>query len=109
MLRKPELWITLGFRKEILYLWITFLKITLKKNNIKIYKISQKFKLKLKFTLFFCSGLPVFDKRRERTWRDELDEYLGAKKEYTGDVFDYERLWSYIERISEQFVEEVSS
>jgi hypothetical protein len=53
------------------------------------------------------SGLPVFDKRRERTWRDELDEYLGAKKEYTGDVFDYERLWSYIEKIASQFVNEV--
>ena len=55
------------------------------------------------------SGLPVFDSRRVRTWRDELNEYLSEKKEYTGDVFDYERLWNYIERISSQFVEEVSS
>ena len=53
MLRKLKLWITLRFRKEMLYLWITFLKITLKKNNIKIYKKLQKIKLKLKFTLFF--------------------------------------------------------
>ena len=55
------------------------------------------------------SGLPVFDSRRTKTWRDELNEYLHAEKEYTGDVFNYERLWNYIERISSQFVEEVSS
>lgn len=53
------------------------------------------------------SGLPVFDARRERTWKDELDEYLATKKDYTGDVFDYERLWNYIEKISTKFVEEV--
>lgn len=55
------------------------------------------------------SGMPVFDTRRERTWRDELNEYLDAKKEYTGDIFNYERLCNYIEKISAQFVEEVSS
>lgn len=54
------------------------------------------------------SGLPVFDARRERTWKDELDEYLAAKKDYTGDVFDYERLWNCIEKISTKFVEELS-
>ena len=79
MLRKPELWITLGFRKEILYLWITFLKITLKKNNIKIYKISQKFKLKLKFTLFFCEKLCKFDKNKKICYNEKhnLRVYLG--------------------------------
>ena len=53
------------------------------------------------------SGLPVFDKRRERTWRDELNEYLNTKKEYTGEVFDYECMWRYIEQISTQFVKKV--
>ena len=33
ILRKPKLWITLWFRKEMIYLWITEVKIVLKKNN----------------------------------------------------------------------------
>lgn len=33
VLRKPKLWITLWFRKEMIYLWITGVKIVLKKNN----------------------------------------------------------------------------
>jgi len=33
ILRKPKLWITLWFRKEMIYLWITGVKIVLKKNN----------------------------------------------------------------------------
>lgn len=53
------------------------------------------------------SGLPVFDVRRKKTWREELREYLSEKKEYTGEVFEYERLWNFIEKISEQFINEV--
>ena len=33
VLRKPKLWITLWFRKEMIHLWITVSKIVLKKNN----------------------------------------------------------------------------
>lgn len=54
------------------------------------------------------TGLTVFDARREKTWKAELDEYLAQKKEYTGEIFDYNRLWSCIERIATQFVEEIS-
>ena len=54
------------------------------------------------------TGLTVFDARREKTWKAELDEYLAQKKEYTGEIFDYNRLWSCIERIANQFVEEIS-
>lgn len=50
------------------------------------------------------TGLTVFDARREKTWKAELDEYLAQKKEYTGEIFDYNRLWSCIERIATQFV-----
>lgn len=52
------------------------------------------------------TGIPVFDQRREKTWREELDEYLNEKKEYTGQVFDYERLWNCISSIAKTFVEE---
>lgn len=54
------------------------------------------------------TGLTVFDARREKTWKAELDEYLAQEKEYTGEIFDYNRLWSCIERIATQFVDEIS-
>ena len=53
------------------------------------------------------TGIAVFDVRRDKTWKAELDEYLAQKKEYTGDIFDYDRLWSCIEKIATQFVQEI--
>ena len=53
------------------------------------------------------TGIAVFDVRRDKTWKAELDEYLAQKREYTGDIFDFDRLWSYIEKIATQFVQEV--
>ena len=54
------------------------------------------------------TGLTVFDTRREKTWKAELNEYLAQDKAYTGDIFDYNRLCNCIERIAAQFVEEIS-
>ena len=54
------------------------------------------------------TGLPVFDVRREKTWKTELEEYLAQKKEYTGEIFFFFLLWSCIERIATQFVNEIS-
>lgn len=54
------------------------------------------------------TGLPVFDERREKTWKAEMEEYLAQKKEYTGEIFDYNRLCTFIEELSSQFVEEIS-
>ena len=34
------------------------------------------------------TGIAVFDERREKTWKAELEEYLAQHKQYTGDVFD---------------------
>ena len=44
----------------------------------------------------------------KKTWKAELDGYLSQHKEYTGDIFDYYRLWASIEKIAKQFVTEVS-
>lgn len=52
------------------------------------------------------TGNPVFDKRRDKTWRQELNEYLAEDCPYTGEPFDYNRLWNAIERIAKKFVEE---
>lgn len=53
------------------------------------------------------TGMPLYDVRKEKTWKTELEEYMAEKKEYTGDVFDYVRLWEYIERIAGQFADEI--
>ena len=53
------------------------------------------------------SGITLFDLRKEKTWKKELTEYLNENKEYTGNVFDYERLWIFITKISEHFTKEI--
>ena len=55
------------------------------------------------------TGLPVFDKRRRKTWKEELEEYLAQKKDYTGEIFDYNRMCNCIEKIAIQFVNEFSN
>lgn len=52
------------------------------------------------------TGNPIFDTRREKTWREELNGYLAEDVEYTGEPFDYARLWSSISRIATKFVSE---
>ena len=52
------------------------------------------------------TGMEVFDTRREKTWKKELEEYIAEKKPYTGNIFNYERLWASIERIVFQFINE---
>lgn len=54
------------------------------------------------------TGIDIFDTRRDKTWKEELKEYMAQKKDYTGEIFDYERLWNCIQKIAKQFVEEVS-
>ena len=38
----------------------------------------------------------------------QLDEYLAQNKKYTGEIFDYNRLWNCIEKIATQFVNDFS-
>ena len=54
------------------------------------------------------TGIKVFDTRRDKTWKSELKEYLAQKKDYTGEIFDYDRLWNCIEKIATQFVQDIS-
>lgn len=55
------------------------------------------------------TGIPVFDARREKTWKEELKGYLAKPKEYTGDIFDYDRLCGFIKKLAIKFVEEVTA
>ncbi len=54
------------------------------------------------------TGMSIFDIRIEKTWKEDLLQYLAVKKEYTGDIFDYNRLCNCIKQISDQFVEEIA-
>ena len=53
-----------------------------------------------------ATGIPLFDTRREKTWREELNSYLLEDAPYTGIALDYGRLWNSISRIAEKFVKE---
>lgn len=53
------------------------------------------------------TGIQMFDKRKDKTWKSELEKYMNEKKEYTGDIFNYERLWSFIDKTAKQFKEEI--
>ena len=53
------------------------------------------------------TGNPIYDARREKTWRAELNGYLAEDAKYEkGNPFDYERLWNSISRIAKKFVSE---
>jgi hypothetical protein len=52
------------------------------------------------------TGIAVFDKRRKKSWKTELNEYLAENKTYTGNIFDYDQLWDSIKQISCQLIQE---
>lgn len=52
------------------------------------------------------TGIKVFDERRKKTWREELDVYLSTNIPYTGEILNYEQLWNKISRIAERFIAE---
>lgn len=53
------------------------------------------------------TGIEAYDTRREKGLKAELEECIAKKKEYTGDVFDYEHLMSFIDRKSIEFTAEI--
>lgn len=52
------------------------------------------------------TNIPLFDTRREKTWREELNGYLSEDAPYTGEALDYHRLWNSISTIVEKFINE---
>ena len=54
------------------------------------------------------TGIPVYDSRREKTWREELNGYLSEDAPYTGEALDYDRLWKAISTFATQFAEELA-
>lgn len=54
------------------------------------------------------TGLLRFDIRRSKSWRTSLEEHFAERKEYKGEIFDYEIIWEHIRNIIAQFIEELS-
>lgn len=52
------------------------------------------------------TNIPLFDTRREKTWREELNGYLSEDALYTGEALDYSKLWNSISTIAQKFVTE---
>lgn len=50
------------------------------------------------------TGIPGFDIRYAKTWREELDAYLSCKVSYTGVLLDYNTLLEFINDVANQFV-----
>ncbi|CCY71178.1 unknown [Clostridium sp. CAG:921] len=53
------------------------------------------------------TGIAVYDTRREKTWVKELKGYFAENRPYTGDIFNYDRLWSAIESMAEDVAKEI--
>lgn len=53
------------------------------------------------------TGLSVFDSRKGNPWKERIIEYLSEEKDYKGEIFDYDKLLSFFEKIANQFVAEI--
>lgn len=54
------------------------------------------------------TGIPVFDKRQNKPWKKEIEEYMTTKREYTGDVFDYESLMSFLKETANELADKIN-
>lgn len=54
------------------------------------------------------TGIPIFDNRRKKTWKEELNEYLTQDKNYKGEIFDHHQLWECIKMIADKLANEIS-
>ncbi len=57
-------------------------------------------------TILPLTGIPIFDIRRKKTWRKQLDEHLSKQKKYTGNIFVYPALWQSFQELAEEFIYE---
>lgn len=55
------------------------------------------------------TGMPVYDNRQEKPWKKEIVEYFTKNTEYTGEVFNYENLVSFLEITANQLADEIIS
>ena len=51
------------------------------------------------------SGIPCFDSRKQKSWKQELNEYLSNEFPYTGTLLDYDALIDFTINVANNFVE----
>lgn len=50
-------------------------------------------------------GIPCFDTRKQKSWKQELNEYLSNEIPYTGTLLDYDTLIDFTINVANNFVE----
>ncbi len=53
------------------------------------------------------TGMPVYDNRKKKTWKREIEEYIAKTDKYTGNVFDYYELVNFMEKTAIEFANEI--
>ncbi|MBQ4509721.1 MAG: zinc dependent phospholipase C family protein [Clostridia bacterium] len=53
------------------------------------------------------TNIEVFDKRREKSWRAELNEYLSSENEYSGEILDYKQVVSLLDELTDLFINNI--
>jgi hypothetical protein len=50
------------------------------------------------------TGIEYFDDRREKTWKEELNEYLEKDIKYIGDILDYNKVVCFLKQTAATFI-----
>ncbi len=51
--------------------------------------------------------IDIFDIRREKTWKNELNEYLTTENEYLGQILDYNDVILLLENLTDMFINNI--
>ena len=53
------------------------------------------------------TNIEIFDKRREKSWKAELNEYLSNENEYSGEILDYNQVISLLDELTDLFINNI--
>ena len=53
------------------------------------------------------TNIDKFDKRREKTWLCELNEYFITKNEYSGKILDFDSVIEFLENLTDTFINNI--
>lgn len=55
------------------------------------------------------TGISIFDERKEKGWREELNEYFITKNEYSGKILDYQQVILLLDELTNLFVKYINN
>lgn len=53
------------------------------------------------------TNVEIYDKRREKTWKAELDEYFITENEYSGNILDFNDVVNFLEEATVTFINNI--